>query len=362
MSAFTNRGRKHRKQDEETSYWLSYSDMMAALLLTFVLIISFTVLHAKVQYDEKQSQLLGKEEELLVRSDELEEERATVASQQLRLDEQQKALLEQEKMLADQEATLKSQHELLGELQALMDEQQAQLDRIIGVRSELIEELRKEFENSDLKIAVDEKTGAITFDSSILFEYNKDELKDTGKEFLAKFLPRYAAILMSDKYKDYISEIMIEGNTDTDGNYLFNLELSQKRAFSVAEYCLSEESDILTEEELEALRSVISANGRSYSNPVYDEDGNVDMIASRRVEFLFRLKDEEMIREMIEILNEEKEGVEGKTSSDEDENISADTGTASPSGNAAELFPSAGRVIHSTTTTTDNVMRAETDE
>ena len=35
------------------------------------------------------------------------------------------------------------------------------------------------------------------------------------------------------------------------------------------------------------------------------ENGEVDMEASRRVEFLFRLKDEEMIREMIEILSAE---------------------------------------------------------
>jgi chemotaxis protein MotB len=84
------------------------------------------------------------------------------------------------------------------------------------------------------------------------------------------------------------------------------MELSQKRALSVAEYCLGDDSKILTDAQLEDLRSVISATGRSYSNPVYDENGEVDMEASRRVEFLFRLKDEEMIREMIEILSAEE--------------------------------------------------------
>lgn len=294
-----------RHMDEETTYWLSYSDMMAGLLLTFVLIISFTMLHAKMQYDEKET-------ELMIRSDELEDERATVNEQKTRLDEQAKMLNAQEEALAEQgqkiaiqEKTLREQHELLNKLEALMSEQQQKLDNIIGVRTELIEELKEEFGNSDLSVAVDEKTGAITFDANILFDYNKSTLTGPGKEFLSEFLPRYVDVLLSPKYKDYISEILIEGHTDTEGNYLFNMELSQKRALSVAEYCLGDNSDILTDDELSELRSVVSATGRSYSNPVYDENGEVDMEASRRVEFLFRLKDEEMIREMIEILSNE---------------------------------------------------------
>ena len=294
-----------RHLDEETTYWLSYSDMMAGLLLTFVLIISLTMLHSKIQFDEKET-------ELTIRSSELEDERATVAEQKARLDEQAKmlnaqeeALSEQGQKIAIQEKTLREQHELLNKLEALMSEQQQKLDNIIGVRTELIEELKNEFGNSDLSVSVDEKTGAITFDANILFDYNKSTLTASGKEFLSEFLPRYVDVLLSPKYKDYISEILIEGHTDTEGNYLFNMELSQKRALSVAEYCLGDNSNILTNDRLEELRSVISATGRSYSNPVYDENGEVDMEASRRVEFLFRLKDEEMIREMIEILSAE---------------------------------------------------------
>lgn len=297
--------RHHRHIDEETTYWLSYSDMMAGLLLTFVLIISFTMLHAKMQYD-------AKEEELSVQASELAEEQEIVAKQKTTLDEQAKmlnaqeeALAEQGKKIAIQEKTLREQHELLNKLEALMSEQQQKLDNIIGVRTELIEDLKNEFSNSDLHVAVDEKTGAITFDASILFDYNKSTLTEPGKKFLSEFLPRYVDVLLSPKYRDYISEILIEGHTDTEGDYLFNMELSQKRALSVAEYCLGDDSKVITEKQLEELRALISATGRSYSNPILDENGEVDMEASRRVEFLFRLKDEEMIREMIEILSTE---------------------------------------------------------
>ena len=302
-----------RKQDEETTYWLSYSDMMAGLLLTFVLVIALTVLHANIQFDMKQQELLGKEKELFIQADALEkeqalakEQQAKISVQQSQLDEQAERLTLQKAKLDEQEELLTRQSDLLEELKDIMESQQAKLDRFIGVRSELIEALKAEFDDSALQISVDEKSGAITMDSSILFEYNQDELKDSGAAFLSEFLPRYTKILMDPKYREYVSEIVIEGHTDTVGDYLFNLDLSQKRAYSVAQYCMAGENSVLSESERKALQEVLTSSGKSFSNPVLNPDGTVDMEASRRVEILFRLKDEEMIREMIDILNAEK--------------------------------------------------------
>ena len=305
------RRKTNRKQDEETSYWLSYSDMMAGLLLTFVLIISLTVLRSKIQYDAKQDELAGKEQELIIQSAELENERllvdeqgAKLNAQELKLSEQEGELLVQQQKLAQQQELLVAQSELLQQLKDLMEDQQAKLDNIIGVRSALVEALKRELDDSSLTVSVDEKTGAITMDSSILFSSNQYKLKDTGKDFLSEFIPRYLKILLSPEYKQYVSEVVIEGHTDTNGSYLFNLDLSQKRAYSVAEYCVDPKGKILKEDEREALEVMLSTNGKSYSDPIYDENGEIDAEASRRVEILFRLRDEEMIREMMEIMNE----------------------------------------------------------
>ena len=277
---------------------------MAGLLLCFVLIISLTVLRSKVLYDQKQNELAGKEQELIIQSKELENERLTIDEQGAKLNAQELKLSEQEGELLAQQRKLEEQSQLLKDLEKLMGEQQAKLDNIIGIRSELVEALRNEFENSSLSIAVDEKTGAITMDSNILFEYNKSTLKSGGRDFLGEFMPRYLKILLSPKYKRYVSEIVIEGHTDTDGDYLSNLELSQERAYSVADYCVRGNSDFLTDREKEELKDVLSTVGKSFSEPILKSDGSVDMAASRRVEILFRLRDEEMIREMMEILNE----------------------------------------------------------
>ena len=54
------------------------------------------------------------------------------------------------------------------------------------------------------------------------------------------------------------------------------------------------------------MRVLLTANGRSWSAPIYATDGTVDMQASRRVEIKFRLKDEEMMNQIAEMLEETK--------------------------------------------------------
>lgn len=49
---------------------------------------------------------------------------------------------------------------------------------------------------------------------------------------------------------------------------------------------------------------MLTANGRSWSNPIYNTDGTINDNQSRRVEFKFRLKDDEMIEELRQILED----------------------------------------------------------
>ena len=136
----------------------------------------------------------------------------------------------------------------------------------------------------------------------MLFDVNRNELKDSGKALLGEFIPVYVRTLMSEENEGYVGEIIIEGHTDTSGSYLHNLALSQERALAVASYCLGSEMLGLTDAEKLVLQNILTANGRSESDPVYAADGTVDMEASRRVVFKFRMKDAEMIDQMSQIL------------------------------------------------------------
>lgn len=184
----------------------------------------------------------------------------------------------------------------------LLVEKEDEVDKIIGIRQMIVDELKNEFKDSQLEIDIDPETGSITFSEGVFFDYNDYSIKDTGKNYLTEFIPQYIKVLLNPKNKEYISEIIIEGHTDDQGSYMYNLELSQRRAFEVVKFILSEEFQGLGDKE--ELQSILTANGRSFSNPIRDSQGNIIAESSRRVEFKFRLRDEEMIYKMKEMLED----------------------------------------------------------
>ncbi|OIJ19458.1 flagellar motor protein MotB [Anaerobacillus alkalidiazotrophicus] len=181
-----------------------------------------------------------------------------------------------------------------------IEEMKRTIDQIMGVRVDLINDLNEEFNDSSLGIEIDEKTGAMIFSTDILFEFDAAVLKPEGYVFLDEFVPTYVDVLLERGYEDYISEIIIEGHADQIGDYLYNLELSQQRAFSVAEYILS--SDFPYQNIQNHLKEKLTVNGRSYTDGRTDGAGNYSHQASRRVEFKFRLKDQEILEKTRELL------------------------------------------------------------
>lgn len=153
-------------------------------------------------------------------------------------------------------------------------------------------------------MSVDAQTGSITFSSDVLFRYNSSTLTTESKTSLKEVIPLYLDVLLQDNYLPYIAEIIIEGHTDTDGGYQSNMDLSYDRANAVAKFCMDEKNG-LSEEKIAQLQQLLTVNGRSYSNPVYKEGTEeIDMAASRRVEIKFRLKEDEMINKIAQILDQ----------------------------------------------------------
>lgn len=176
------------------------------------------------------------------------------------------------------------------------------IDQMMGVRAQIINDLKREFNNTSYGIEVDEKTGAIIFNTEILFAYDDDELKKESFVFLDEFVPKYLDILLEEGYEDYVAEIIIEGHTDRDGDFLYNLELAQDRAYSVASYILSE--NFPYEHVQQQLKEKLTVNSKSFSDFRTDEEGQYSAVDSRRVEFKFRLKDEEILDKTRELLGE----------------------------------------------------------
>ena len=284
------------------NFWISYSDMMAGVLFVFALILFMAVYQIVDLQKKKTIELQTKEAQLSTQQSLLLDQQAELADKEALLASSTLLLQQQQEELDNSKTALILAQKRIDEQTALLASQQARIDKLVGLRSEIIEALRDKLNAAGLDAAVDRNTGAIAFSGAVLFDTGRNELKDSGKELLNRFIPIYLRTLMSSEYDDYIGEIIIEGHTDTSGSYLSNMKLSQERALAVVQYCFTTEEMHLSAKEYELLQSVLTVNGRSYADPVYTANGTVDMDASRRVVFKFRMKDAEMIDQMSAIL------------------------------------------------------------
>lgn len=218
--------RRLRKREEESgSYWVSFSDLMAGVLIIFMLLFIYKLLDYQKNIESKEQMI----------------------------------------------------------------------ENLSSTRVKIIGMLQDEFNKENVDIIIDPKTGAIKLSESILFDSGKNELKPEGKEFLTKFIPIYSKILLGDEeIKSQVSQIIIEGHTDNQGEYLYNMKLSQDRAFSVVDYLLGRDMNYEYKDEL---KYKLTSNGRSFSELEYT-DGKVNESASRRVEIKFRLNEEETLMQI----------------------------------------------------------------
>jgi len=208
------------------------------------------------------------------------------------------------KDLKEAQTVMSNQSQMLSSYQKELEEQQAVLEQMVGVKAQLIQALSEELQKNRIEVSVDAQTGAITLPSEMLFATGQNELSFSGMQYLDRFLPVYMNVLLSNEFRPYIAEIVIEGHTDSTGKsgtdaYLYNLELSQKRALSVSEYILDYSymryNIGLSDANAKTLRTLVTASGRSYSALIRNADGSENKTASRRVELKFRLKDDQTI-------------------------------------------------------------------
>ncbi len=323
--------------------WISYSDLMCALLLMFVLMLCvilhqyFTMIEAKTAELDQQKLLITDQQlkldeqtlQIAAQQVTMDHQNAQIAVIMTQLDEQQTALeeayivlgenqaqlqeaqttlagkeaqliiLQQE--LASKEKELNAAVQVLNQQQAALNSQTDKIEDMVGMKAEIIAELSASLSASNLSAAVDANTGDIVLDSAVLFKTGSSDIMADGKYLLNRFIPVYLEVLLRPEYADYLGQIVIEGHTDDVGTWENNMKLSQERAYEVMMYVLSMYRDGTQEKAL--LQQLLTATGRSETDLIYYPGTNeVNQDASRRVEFKFSLRDAEMIEEMNRIL------------------------------------------------------------
>ncbi|ECP6394213.1 OmpA family protein [Campylobacter jejuni] len=304
---------------EDSNFWIAYADLMAGLLFVFILLIgAIVVKYVLTQSDLKEiKDNLNKQEARLEESkEELRNKEAIVfklssdlnnASSALNLANSQKAELEAnitnyKQLSKDLNSTLDNKDKqiliLLGqlekkdeELKNLQEDFQKAKEKVqnLGlIRENLSKELQSKLDNN---ITIDEKIGSISLPAEVLFDKDSYVLKNEAKASLRKILSEYFDAIFEDpKIFSNIENIIIEGHTDSDGSYIYNLDLSQKRAYEVMNF-------IYTFYKSDKLQKLLMASGRSFSDPVF-VNGVEDKDKSRRIEIKFSIKNDNALKDV----------------------------------------------------------------
>ncbi|MBK1964078.1 hypothetical protein DU472_03710 [Campylobacter novaezeelandiae] len=304
---------------EENNFWIAYADLMAGLLFVFILLIGAIV----VKYVLTQSDLqeikknLNKQEQHLKKSEEELKNKEDIVfklSKELSKTSDAINLINQQK--AELEANITNYKQLSKELNLSLDNKDKQILILLGQlekKDEEFKNLKQDFEEAkekvqnlnfikenlskqlqsklDSNITINEKTGAIILPAEILFDRDSYILKNEAKSNLKKILNEYFnAILNDPSILNNIENIIIEGHSDSDGSYIYNLDLSQKRAYEVMSFIYTFNKD-------PRLQKLLMASGRSFSDPII-KNGVEDKELSRRIEIRFSIKNDNALKEV----------------------------------------------------------------
>ncbi|NLC28642.1 MAG: OmpA family protein, partial [Campylobacteraceae bacterium] len=171
-----------------------------------------------------------------------------------------------------------------------LDLTKARIQNLTGIRIKVIASLKEKLGDA---VDVDSGSGAIRLPSNVLFDVGEHELRPEAKAKLRQALMPYFEVLLKDEnVRENIDRIIIEGHTDSTGSYMYNLDLSQRRAQSVMGF-------IYTWEELDTdlLQKYLSASGRSYSDRIY-KNKEEDKESSRRIEIKFSISNTKAVKEI----------------------------------------------------------------
>lgn len=164
------------------------------------------------------------------------------------------------------------------------------------------EGLETKFNESDINVSCNPIT--VTFlNPDYKFAKNSAQLPIKFEKALKQFFPFYLQTLSEWEYSELIDEIRIEGHTDSDGGYLYNMKLSQDRSRNVLDYTVSLNEIKNSRDQYLWTRKHLTANGLSFSRLLNSEGGSIqdelteieDKERSRRVEIKLRTKAREIL-------------------------------------------------------------------
>ncbi len=178
-----------------------------------------------------------------------------------------------------------------------------------NIRNEMLVELKKELrsfittnpnESIDVKLDENDPLSLLVIVPQGFLNFATDDFKiySNGRLFLEQFAPKLASTLCSDRFRQNVSSIVVEGHADPRGSDEHNIPLSQNRATAVVIEALRILSD---PGEKSCFATFLSASGRGKAESEGQELSEEDMARIRRVQFKIRVRsmEEREVRETL---------------------------------------------------------------
>lgn len=217
--------RRRVKEEGEKPFWISYADLMTALMVLFLVVMSVSLLVITRELMEQQKELY-------------------IAKQMM--------------------DALKAKRE---DRQKAVDDVMAKLDTAA---------------NSSKyagKVHIGKDRRVVEFGDAAQFNSGDFRLTTEGANTLRDFVPVILNSVESKAGQIWFKRVVVEGFTDTDGSYLYNLDLSLKRAQSVVCELLDPTAEnSLNSEQQKRVRELFLVGGFSFNS------AKESKTASRRVE------------------------------------------------------------------------------
>jgi outer membrane protein OmpA-like peptidoglycan-associated protein len=147
------------KPDGESPFWISFSDLMSALMVLFLVVMAVTLISVTKDVSTAETRKIQREKDI----------------------------------------------------------------------KELMSTIREESRDFP-EVKVDESTFRIDLGDIVRFDSGRSDIQETGARFLRSYVPLLLKAQASDLGQQWIRRIVVEGFTDQDGTYLYNLGLSLERS------------------------------------------------------------------------------------------------------------------------------------
>lgn len=167
---------------------------------------------------------------------------------------------------------------LISVTKSVTAEEEAKIQREKDIKAVMAQIKRDSAEKS---VSVDESTYRIDLGEVVRFDSGKFSITPEAAKFLRDYIPVLLKAKSTAEGQEWMRRVVVEGFTDQDGTYLYNLELSLNRSRSVVCSLFAKPAAgerVLTEPELRQIQELVLVGGYSFNSIRQDK------AASRRVE------------------------------------------------------------------------------